>query len=175
MLNAVQETAFAIYDSTKSFATVENMYAEINNASDSPGTITASAATEPLSIECGETRSGTIGDSHDSVLLNFVNLEEQDVTVTDCDTGFDSKLFLIDSDGMYIQNQSTNHCDGNDCGDTQICSTANRETFTMQSLDAGSYTLKMTPNHFGGSWTVRVICSAPSIYANEMTFDDSQC
>ena len=178
LLSFVLQTALTIDDSRTSIGTTTNVDAENNvtsdprNSSDLQTTVTVD---ESLSIQCGETKTGTIGDSPHSVLLHFVNLENQDVTFTDCDTEFDSKLFLIDSNGTYIQNQSTNHCDGNDCDDVDICSTPNRETFTIQSLDEGSYSLELTPYTLGGTWTVNVICPAPSIYADDMTDDDLKC
>ena len=121
---------------------------------------------ESLSIQCGETLSGTVGDSPDSVLLHFVNLENQDVTFTDCDSEFDPMLFLIDSNGQKIQNQSTDRwgspCDGNDCEDQRFCSVSDRETITMESFIAGSYTLILTPVNTGGYWKVDMICSEPT-------------
>ena len=175
--NAISFFTF-LYLCSFNIGTSTNMNVEINdnsdprNTSDLPTTIIAD---EPLSIQCGEIKTGMIGDPPHSVLLNFVNLANQDVTITDCDTEFDAKLFLIDSDGMYIQNQSTNHCDGNDCEDTEICSIPNRETFTMKSLDAGTYTLKLTPYSYGGSWTMKVICSTASIYTNILISDNPKC
>merc|ERR1719385_502107 len=82
-------------------------------------------------IECEQTLSGTVGHHPDSVSLRFVNDEVQSVTFTDCDSDFDPKLFLRDSNGEYIQDQSTNNCDGDDCYDSNYCSTSWRETFTM--------------------------------------------
>ena len=177
LVNAVLGIAFSI-DSTTSYGSTTNKNVPITAPSDPQNTFdsgTDVAVDNSLFIQCGETKSGTIGHSPHSVLLNFVNLENQDVTFTDCDTEFDPKLFLIDSNGTYIQNQSTNRCDGNDCDDTDICSIPNRETFTMQSLETGSYTLKLTPYTLGGPWTVRVICSASSISADEMSSDDPEC
>ena len=180
LANVVVGTAFTINESTTSMDLSGNTNVEINDASHPLNTSDVQTAisldeSQSLSIRCGETKSGTNGDSPHSVLLHFVNQKKQDVTVTDCDTEFDAKVFLMDSNGTYIQNQSTNDCDGNDCENTDICSTPNRETFTMQSLDAGSYTLKLTPYSFGGIWTVKVICSEPSIYADVMYSDDTKC
>ena len=122
---------------------------------------------ESMSIQCGETLSGSVSDYPDSIFLNFVNLQNQTVTFTDCVSDFDPTLFLIDSNGAYIQNQSTNQCDGDDCYERSFCSIEHRETFTMQSLDAGSYRLKLTPYDWGGTWTVRVICG--DLYIADVT------
>ena len=111
-------------------------------------------------IECNQSRSGTVEDYPDSVILSFENLEILDVTFTDCDTAFDPQLYLLDSNGNRIQNRSTNNCNGDNCVDNDYCSTANdwgnfvRETFTIQSLEAGSYSIELTPVSTGGSWTV---------------------
>ena len=128
-------------------------------------------ANESMSIQCGETLSGTIRNAPDAVTLNFVNLQNQTVTFTNCVTEFDPKLFLVNSNGTYIQSHSTNQCDGNDCYDFAFCSIPKRETFTMQSLEAGSYTLKLTPYDSGGKWTVTVACGDRSI----VDIDDKEC
>ena len=41
----------------------------------------------------------------------------------------------------------------------------------MQSLEAGSYTLKLTPYDSGGKWTVTVACGDRSI----VDVDDKEC
>ena len=83
----------------------------------------------------------------------------QNVTFTDCDSNFDTKLYLLNSEGDYIQNQSTNGCDGDNCYDAAYCTTSQRETFTMNDLDEGSYILKLTPWNYGGDWSVTVHCT----------------
>jgi len=110
------------------------------------------------SIECGQTLSGSIGSSPDSVSIHFENAAVQDVTFTDCDSNFDTKLFLEDSNGLDIQHRSTNRCDGDDCCDPNYCSTRYRETFTMSDLEVGSYALRLTPYGRGGSWSLTAHC-----------------
>ena len=103
--------------------------------------------------------TGTLADNPDSVSYTFVNEQVQDVTFTDCDSNFDPKLFLIDSSGNYIQDQSTNNCDGDDCYDYSICSVARTETFTMEQLAAGTYTVYMTPWNYGGDYSLQIYCA----------------
>ena len=155
---------------TSTFTTTDHELGNASNNTDTPQSTSdppqttqfSTTATANDDIECGETRSGTIGDAPDSVTLIFVNEEELDVTITDCDTAFDPKLHLIDSDGTYIQNQSTNECDGDDCDDSDFCTISHRETFTMQSLEEGTYSIELTPYSSGGDWTVKVFCSPPT-------------
>ena len=112
-------------------------------------------------ITCGQTLTGSLHDSPASTHLVFVNDRVQDVTFTDCDSDFDTEMYLEDSEGNYIQDQSTNSCDGDDCEDTDYCSTSEhllRETFTMSNLDVGTYTLLLTPYSSGGQWSVTVHC-----------------
>ena len=117
---------------------------------------------ETRSIQCGEMLSGTVDNVPDAATLNFVNVVNQDVTFTNCDSEFRSLLFLIDSDGAYIQDQSTNSCNGALCWNFDVCSDFYQVTFTMQSLDAGSYKLRIEPRSLGGAWTVRVLCGGPA-------------
>ena len=60
---------------------------------------------------------------------------------------------------------STNTCDGDDCDDSDYpCANSNRETFTMSSLDAGSYLVWLAaynPDEAGG-WSLKTICGAAS-------------
>jgi len=109
-------------------------------------------------IECGQTLSGTMGSRPDSASLGFVNDEVQSVTFTNCDSDFDTTMFLTDSSGDQIQRNSDNQCDGDDCRDPEFCSTPYRETFTMSDLEVGSYTLSLTPYSYGGHWSVTVHC-----------------
>ena len=153
---------------------VECPSADIGSTTETPQTTEIQPpvpVNESISIQCGETLSGTISNAPNAVILNFVNLQIQTVTFTDCVTEFDPKLFLVNSNGTYIQSHSTNQCDGNDCYDFAFCSIPKRETFTMQSLEAGSYTLKLTPYDSGGKWTVTVACGDRSI----VDIDDKEC
>ena len=110
------------------------------------------------SIECGQTLTGSIGSRPASVSIHFENAEVEDVTFTNCDSNFDTKLFLEDSNGLDIQHRSTNRCDGDDCCDPNYCSTRYRETFTMSDLEVGSYALRLTPYGRGGSWSLTAHC-----------------
>ena len=109
-------------------------------------------------IQCGQIMTGLIGGSSDFVSFIFENDQVQDVTFTNCDSNFDPKLFLIDSAGSYIQDQSTNNCDGDDCYDYNICSVIQRETFTMEQLAVGTYTVLLTPWQSGGDYSLEVYC-----------------
>ena len=93
------------------------------------------------------------------MIFQFINNQTQDVTFTDCESTFDPKLFLYDSDGNAIQSQSTNNCDGDDCYDTSICSIDYRETFTMSNLPVGLYELKLQPYSDGGDYNINITCT----------------
>ena len=114
-------------------------------------------------IECNETLNGSIGHSHDSVSYMFENDVVQSVSFTDCGTAFDPTLFLIDSAGNEIQDQSTNNCDGDDCIDPKYhCQDKLRETFTMEHLTVGTYTVQLAPyssNSSGGNWSLAIYCA----------------
>ncbi len=76
-------------------------------------------------------------DAKESVSFQFVNEEVQSVTFTNCDSNFVTTMFLVDSHGNYIQDQSTNHCDGQNCVDYSYCNHQHhleRQTFTMNDL-----------------------------------------
>merc|ERR1719385_552503 len=90
-------------------------------------------------LSCGETVTGYLAD--ETILdFAFVNMVSQQVTFTNCESEFDTKMYLIDSSGAFIQSQSTNSCDGDDCYESgdNYCSTPYRETFTMDPLSVGT-------------------------------------
>ena len=97
---------------------------------------------------------------NDEMYWGIVNAESQTVTFTNCQSDFDTKMYLIDSVGNYIQSQSTNSCDGDDCWDSNYCSTSLRETFTMDPLAVGTYTLMVTPWSSGGNYEVEMHCGS---------------
>lgn len=112
------------------------------------------------SIGCDEGLSGYL-ENDDSVIIEFVNTERQDVLFTNCDSGFDTKLYLRHEHGPYgLQNNATNSCDGDDCSDdSYYCSNTAKETFTMESLSAGTYQLLLAPYaSYYGDWAVEVQC-----------------
>ena len=91
--------------------------------------------------------------------MTFQNEEEQDVTFTNCNSQFDTIMFLYTS-GNAIQSQSTNDCDGDDCTDTNYCNTTFRETFTMSRLEPDDYTLILMPysSDSMGDYEITVFC-----------------
>jgi len=120
---------------------------------------TLSAVANAASIKCGETLTGNLGGSPDSVSYTFTNDVVQSVSFTDCGTSFDPKLYLMDSTGTKIQDQSTNNCDGDDCTDPNYpCDDPVREAFTMKDLAVGTYTVQLTPYSNGGDWSLAVHC-----------------
>jgi len=120
---------------------------------------TLSAVANADSIKCGETLTGSLGGSPDSVSYTFTNDVVQSVSFTDCGTSFDPKLYLMDSTGTKIQDQSTNNCDGDDCTDPNYpCDDPVREAFTMRDLAVGTYTVQLTPYLEGGDWSLAVDC-----------------
>lgn len=113
-------------------------------------------------IGCGETYTGTL-DTYDIVYLSFTLSDKQDVLFTNCDSKFDTKMYLI-LDGVKITNDSTNECDGDDCTHGSYCDSDLRETFFMEDLDADQYWLEVTAYSVtgevptGGKYEVEVSC-----------------
>jgi len=119
---------------------------------------TEEESTSADTISCGETITGSVS-RNESHYFTFNNTVSQEVTFTNCESDFDTKMYLIDSSGSFIQSQSTNNCDGDDCSDANYCSTSLRETFTMDPLSVGTYTLQITPWSSGGNYEVEAICA----------------
>ena len=110
------------------------------------------------SLQCGSTMTGTVTSSW-GVIMTFQNVLEQSVTFTNCNSQFDTKMYLYTS-GIEIQSQSTNACDGDDCTDSNYCNTTFRETFTMSRLDPDNYTLILMPfsSDSMGDYEITVFC-----------------
>ena len=122
-------------------------------------TFNITSTVNTATIECGETLTGSVGNRPDFVSYTFENDVVQSVSFTDCGTTFDPTLFLIDSSENMIQYQSTNNCDGDDCYDPKYhCQDKFRETFTMEHLAEGTYTVQLTPYSTGGDWSLAVDC-----------------
>jgi len=109
-------------------------------------------------IQCGETMEGTL-NSNDVLFLNFSLSEKQDVLFTNCESDFDTKMYLI-SNGSTITSESTNECDGDDCYHGSYCDTLLRETFLMEDLNEGNYYLEVSAyGGNGGEYEVEVSCA----------------
>lgn len=90
-----------------------------------------------------------------------MNNNEQDVLFTNCDSDFDTTLYLYNAYSYEIQDESTNYCDGDDCEDdtSYSCSSGNKETFKMSSLSTGTYKVVLAPFSSGsGNWALEVQC-----------------
>ena len=115
-----------------------------------------------LQIECDEKRSGSM-NAHDVVYLNFTNLITQTITFTNCESDFDTMMRLRDSTGNYIQIQSITACDseGDYCYDSTYCTDELKETFTMESLSPGTYTIELRTFDMWqkGTFVVEVMCN----------------
>ena len=110
-------------------------------------------------IGCDETRNGTL-ESHETLYFNFKNLAEQSVTFTNCDSDFDTVMYLKDAEGNKIQSQSRNQCDGDQCYDeAYVCAVNDKETFTMEMLDIGNYVLELGTVSDGGTFDVQILCN----------------
>ena len=107
----------------------------------------------------------------DEASFTFVNNLTQDVTFTTCDSEFDTGLYLINSAGNYIQDQSTNNCDGDDCSDPRYCSSGYATTtFTMEQLAVGTYTILLEVSFwYGGEYSLEVHCN-PSTGCSLQTY-----
>ena len=125
-----------------------------------------------LQIGCGESKTGIIGP-RDTIYFNFTNPTEQIVTFTNCDSSFDSVMYLKNPSGEYIQSQSINGCDdGDDCYEDIYCAiyTAdNTETFTMDPLSPGTYTIELGTYQWNqGTFVVEVMCNT-SNYISDLS------
>ena len=139
------------------------------------------------SIDCGGIQSGYVGSNYsaNSVSLEFVNTAVQNVLFTNCDSDFDTTLYLYDDSGYEIQEQSTNSCGGDDCWDrSYYCSSFLHETFTMASLSTGKYELVLAPFAYtfgnysgisGGYWEVEVHCNNDTVYAGSSCDSHDDC
>ena len=127
-----------------------------------------------LQIGCGENRTGIIGP-RDTIYFNFTNPTEQSVTFTNCKSDFDTTMYLKDSSGDNIQEQSFNECDGDDCYEYIYCaanSTENTETFTMDPLSPGTYTVELgTYSWAQGTFVVEVVCNMSDHTADAIQYD----
>ena len=107
------------------------------------------------SILCGGSVTGTINTGA-SILFDFSNGMTRDVTFTNCQSSFDTKMFVFGTSGQV---GSSSVCDGDDCSDSNYpCSNSLRETFTMSALAQGDYTILLEPYSSGGTYVVQVIC-----------------
>ena len=110
-------------------------------------------------ISCGETANGYISSGHFSS-WTFSNPSIQNVTFTNCDSEFDTQMYLFDSQWNAIQSGSTNGCGGDDCEDTNYCSDWKKETFTMMFLPEGDYILRIRGYNINsyGNYAVELFC-----------------
>ena len=97
----------------------------------------------PNDIKCGEIVTGNLTDANEAI-LNFTNPKEQFVTFTNCDSNFDTVMYLKDSAGKYIQNQSSINCYGDECYDYLYCTKFGSETFTIHTLPPVTLASKRT-------------------------------
>ena len=122
-------------------------------------------------ISCNGTALGYLDDS---VAISFNNIETQNVTITNCDSQFDTQMVLRDSDDQVI---SYSVClGGDDCYDAIYpCATPYRETFTMLNLTQGNYTIVLESyNGEAGDYVVQVFCSlSPNISAESVSCGES--
>jgi len=123
---------------------------------------------QPTDIECGQRVTGFI-ELGETLRFSFTNDQPQDVTFTDCNSDFDPMLKLLDSNENYIHHQSHNGCDGDDCYHHDYNCSEWKETFTMEDLPPGEYTLELTPFPWFYSvsylsFVLEIICPAAMIF-----------
>ena len=129
-----------------------------------------------LQIGCGENKTGIIGP-RDTIYFNFTNPIEQSVTFTNCHSDFDTTMYLKDSSGNYIQSQSTNECSGDGCDEYTYCDSDSAghyhtETFTMDPLSPGTYTIELSTYQWNqGTFVVEVMCNTSDHIVEVMQYD----
>ena len=117
--------------------------------------------TTSIEIQCGGTYTGYLG-SDEWKYWTFTTPSPQVVTFTNCNSDYDTVMYLSNEYGYHIQSQSTNSCSGDECYDPDYCMLWGTETFTMDPLSAGTYTLKLGWywSSIGGEYEVNVICES---------------
>merc|ERR1719491_756698 len=93
-----------------------------------------------IDLQCGASNvTGDVADC-ETIVFEFKNAGPRWVTFSTCYSNFDTALFLADSTGKWIQQKSTNKCDGDDCTDEAIpCPNEFKETFTIWLSPATYY------------------------------------
>ena len=99
-------------------------------------------------IACDQSIRENISSGQTAYFI-FQNDFLQDVTFTASSSTFESKLQLRDSVGHYID--ATTH---------------SNDTLIMDELVHGLYTLELTPNSLGGTFTVETMCNSTTITEN---------
>ena len=111
--------------------------------------------------DCGGTYTGHLG-SGESKYWNFTISVPDVVTFSNCYSDHDTTMYLENSAGTNIQMESTNYCWGDECYDPDYCTSLGTETFTMDPLFPGTYTLKLGWywSSTSGDYEVNVLCES---------------
>ena len=116
-------------------------------------------------IQCGQEISGSTTSSDRSHYWLFVNNNVRNVTFTNCNSNYDTRMVVYNNDGVDISNP---YCyGGDDCDVNNYCPNSNKETFTIPSLQSQEYYI----NIFGystryGDYKIEVLCGDPVIYGD---------
>lgn len=120
-------------------------------------------------IHCDEYLSGHMY-SDETLSWSFENTMTQTVTFSNCQSNFDTKMYLThgesddnnsnqtdyDYDWLYDSDDDYLNSCSDDCGCDN--SLGMQEQFTMNQLEPGTYTLSLEPYDDGGHYKVMVIC-----------------
>eukprot|EP01083_Nonionella_stella_P287868 979973_1 len=113
-------------------------------------------------ISCNESVTGTINTAEGrrhcyefNITDSFTNNNMlKDVTFSDCASLFDTKLFVYDSNGIWI---SEPYCDGDDCG---VCINEAKEEFTVPKMNPNyTYYVIIEPWSVGGQYQIEIECN----------------
>ena len=113
-------------------------------------------ASAAQTVECGGTYTGYLGSNEEGEEWTFTTSTFDVVTFTNCHSEGWTEMYLTDSTGTNIQADSTNRCGywG--------------ETFTMDPLLPGNYTLRLESSliWLEGNYEVNVICEPADLDEN---------
>eukprot|EP01084_Bolivina_argentea_P011228 20973_1 len=102
------------------------------------------------------------GYTSTTTTYTFQTPTPQTVVFTDCRSDFDTQMYLTSID--YTEQYSSNGCDSDDCIDNlYTCNITNRETFSFDNLNTGTYNLYIQPYSDGGNYKIEIFCHNSTI------------
>jgi len=102
---------------------------------------------EMSEMTCGKTRRFPFADNGADRFVRFRLDKTCDVTVSNCDTTFDTTLKMWSEDESEELSQTQGHCDGDDCFCSARAGNAYNEQFSIDALPAGTYVLQIGLTH----------------------------
>jgi len=123
---------------------------------------------EMYEVTCGARESFSFADNDPDRLVRFRLDKTCDVTVSNCDTSFDTTLKMWSEDESEELSQTLGHCGGDDCFCSARDGNAYNEQFSIDALAAGTYVLQIGTTHrypayetgaYVGQYVLNIECS----------------